>query len=293
VSVQSPVGIVGLGLMGGSLARALTRTPDAPEIVAWSRTPEDLARAREEGVISHAAERAEEVAEAAALLVYAVPLGAILDMIDAHRSIWRTDAVITDVASLKVPVLERVRAVGAQERFVGSHPMTGGEASGFAASRADLYRDVPVWITKDTGNRSARVAVESLWTTLGARPWAVSAEAHDRRMVWVSHLPQLTANALARVLEGESISRDDLGPGGRDMTRLAASSPAVWIDLLTAAGPEVVRSLEALARAIEALTGDLRDGSAGEVTALMEATRRWHGGPAKPHGIAGSEDPPA
>jgi prephenate dehydrogenase len=290
------VGIIGLGLMGGSLARALTGLPEAPEVVAWSRGQDDLERAREEGVIDHAAERAEEVAEAAALLVYAVPLGAILDMIEAHQAIWPPDAFITDVASLKAPLVQRVRAVGAAERFVGSHPMTGGEASGFGASRADLYRGVPVWITEDTGHPSVRIAVESLWTTLGARTRIVSADAHDRRMVWVSHLPQLTANALALVLDGENISRGDLGPGGRDMTRLAASSPAVWIDLLRAAGPEVVGALEALVGALHTLTDDLRGGRAADVTALMEATRRWHGGATERRRAPeapGPEDPPA
>jgi prephenate dehydrogenase len=124
----------------------------------------------------------------------------------------------------------------------------------------------------------------------------VSADLHDRRMVWVSHLPQLTANALALVLDQENISRDDLGPGGRDMTRLAASSPAVWVDLLRAAGPEVVGALDALARAVDTLAHDLRAGRAADVTDLMEATRHWHGGatePRRPPETPGSEDPPA
>jgi len=290
VSLPSPVGIVGLGLMGGSLARALHSLPDAPEVVAWSRTPDDLELARDEGVVEHAAGSAEEVADAAALLVYAVPLGAILEMIAAHRTIWRRDAFVTDVASLKAPIITRVRAVAGTECFVGSHPMTGGEASGFRASRADLYRNVPVWITEDTGGEEARATVESLWTALEAHPRAVRADVHDRRMVWASHLPQLTSNALARVLDDEGMARADLGPGGRDMTRLAASSPAVWIDLLQTAGPEVVRALEALARALETLTRDLREGRAHDVTTLMEATRRWHDATTGPGGERGAGD---
>lgn len=275
MTVPSPIGIVGLGLMGGSLARALSRLPDPPELVAWSRSADDLELARDARVIRQVAASPEEVAESAALVVYAVPLGAILGMLDSHRTLWRPDAVITDVASLKEPLAERARASGVADRFVGSHPMTGGESSGFRAARADLYRDVPVWIARDTGSPTARAAVEALWEAVEARPEPCGAREHDQRMVWASHLPQLTANALARVLAAEGMTRFDLGPGGRDMTRLAGSSAAVWTDLLEAAAPAVSAALESLGRTIHDLAKDLDAGRIDEVAAVMDATRRW------------------
>ena len=277
--VPSPIGIVGLGLMGGSLARALSRLPDPPEVVAWSRNADDLEFARDARVIRHAAGSPEEVAEAAALVVYAVPLGAILGMLDSHRTLWRPDTFVTDVASLKGPLIERARAHGVADRFVGSHPMTGGESSGFRAARADLYRGVPVWITGDTGSPAARTAVEALWEAVEAHPVGCEARDHDQRMVWASHLPQLTANALARVLAAEGVTRADLGPGGRDMTRLAGSSAAVWTDLLEAAAPAVSAALQALGRAIQDLARDLDEGRVENVAAVMDATRRWREAP--------------
>jgi prephenate dehydrogenase len=289
MTVRSPVGIVGLGLMGGSLARALARLPDAPDVVAWSRDRRDLELAREAGVVQHAAATPEEAAAGAALVVYAVPLGAILEMIGTHRRTWPPDAVITDVAGLKTPVLERARAAGVADRFVGSHPMTGAEASGFAAARAGIYQGVPVWITDDTGDPEAHAAVAALWRAVGADPRRVGAEAHDRRMVWASHLPQLASNALAGVLEEHGLARADLGPGGHDMTRLAASSPGVWLDLLDAAGPAVASALEELSRVLERLAADLREGRAADLEAFMDTTRRWTAGGVGPAADRGGE----
>lgn len=277
-SLPSPVGLVGLGLMGGSLARALAAVDDPPDVWAWSRDARDLDEARAEGVVAEVPSSAAEVAEAAALVVYAVPLGAAVTMLGAHRGRWRDDAVITDVASLKAPLVAAARSAGLSGRYVGGHPMAGGEGTGFGASRPDLYRDADVWITTDTGSAEARAVVESVWRAVGSRPRPVEAETHDRRMVWASHLPQLVANALAHVLDGAGLARTDLGPGGRDMTRLAASAPEMWIDLLDESGPRAARALDALGGALHGLARDLREGRTDEIGELMEETRRWTAG---------------
>lgn len=263
--------------MGGSLARALAGLEVPPRILAWSREARDLDAARAEGVVDETPPTAGDVAEAAALVVYAVPLGAALEMVRGHGRLWREDAVITDVAGLKAPLVAAFRSAGAADRYVGSHPMTGSEASGFDASRTGLYRDADVWIATDTGSAKARAAVRSLWHAVGARPSPVEAEVHDRRMVWASHLPQLVANALAHVLEEEGLARSDLGPGGRDMTRLAASSARMWVDLLDVSGLRDARVLDTLGGALHGMARDLRAGRTDEIGELMERTRHWAG----------------
>lgn len=93
--------------------------------------------------------------------------------------------------------------------------------------------------------------------------------------MWASHLPQLTANALAQVLQEQGITRADLGPGGRDMTRLAGSSATVWTDLLKSAAPGVATALDSLGRTLQDVARQLEEGRVGEVAAMMDTTKRW------------------
>ena len=275
MSPTSTVGIVGLGLMGGSLARALHALEDRPSILAWSRERADLDAALRAGVIDYVVDDADVVAASAELVVYATPLRATIQLIEQHRGRWAPDAVVTDVASLKGPIIERVRELGVETRFVGGHPLAGGERSGFGSAEADLYVNARVWLMSETGDEASRDRVAQLWTRVGARPSWTSAAVHDERMVWASHLPQLVSNAISLVLERRGLSRRDLGPGGRDMTRLAGSSPDIWMDLLESSGPADARTLEELARELSELAGHLDEGRHHDLERLMHRTRRW------------------
>jgi prephenate dehydrogenase len=153
--------------------------------------------------------------------------------------------------------------------------MAGSEASGFPASRPDLFEGVPVWIVAEPSAEAHTARVEALWRSLGAVPVQTSAEAHDRLMALVSHLPQLTANSLAAALEDAGISADQLGPGGRDMTRLAASNPAMWAGLFEGAHPDLVRALRAMAGCFESMADALERGDVEVIASLMERTRSW------------------
>ena len=219
------VGIVGLGLMGGSFAWALRRLPEAPRVAAYTRDREEAVRALEERAIDTVAETPDEAASGQDLVLYATPFGVTGDLMSAHRDLWG-DATVTDVASLKAPLLERARRDEYASRYVGSHPMAGSAESGFEAATGDLFVDEAVWVIQGdaTGDRTA--AVESLWTSIGSRVRTVDADVHDHVMVWASHLPQMLATILARTLKGQGLHSTDLGPGGRDMTRLAESSPS-------------------------------------------------------------------
>jgi len=275
---RATVAVIGLGLMGGSLVRALARLPDGPRVLGASPDARDRAGAERIDGVRAAADAREVVAEAD-LVVYAAPLAPILAMLPEHAPLLRSDAVVTDIAGLKRPVVERARRAGLSGRFVGAHPMTGGEASGFESSRDDLFRDAQVWLCGDGGvERRAALRIERFWADVGGRPRWTDPESHDRLMEKVSQLPQLAANALALVLEGARVSPVDLGPGGRDMTRLAESSPGMWRDLLTHTGPEVAELLRELGRRSEELAAYLDAGDADAVAELMARTRRWRTG---------------
>lgn len=273
------VAILGLGLMGGSLARALARLPVPPHVTGWSPDAGEADAAEAAGVVAETADPgprgASDAATEADLVVLATPLGAACALVARLAASLRPEAMLTDVASLKQPILDAVRRAGLLDRWVGAHPMCGAESSGFAASRAELYEDAPVWIVAEGAPESTVAAVEAFWEAVGGHAQRTEAQAHDRLMVGVSHLPQLTANVLARVLADAGVTPDLLGPGGRDMTRLAGSSPSLWRDLVEHAPQSLPAMLREVADGARGLAERIERGDLDAVEAGMAATRRW------------------
>ena len=268
------VGIVGLGLIGGSLARALHVLDHGPRIVAFNRNRDDADRALADGVIDAVAGTVEEAVEGQDLVVYATPLDVAREMMRAHSEGWG-DATVTDVAGLKEPLLRETGELGFAAQFVGSHPMAGGTASGYEASSADLFSGETVFVCGGEAESERIEAVQSMWNAMGARVRPIDADDHDRLMVWASHLPQLISNVVAGAMAEAGLSVKDLGPGGRDLTRLAESSPEVWTSLLEGASEENLRAIESVHSGLDILRAALSEGSLDEVAELMRATREW------------------
>jgi prephenate dehydrogenase len=276
----SRVGIIGLGLMGGSLARGLKTLPTPPHIRALSLDPADLEEGLAAGVVDEGMGDPKTFFDGLDLVAYCTPLNAALHLLEDHRHLLDPGTLITDVVSLKAPVLEKARALDLQTAFVGSHPMVGGERRGFPASSEGLFIDAKVWIVAGEAPPESVARVEEFWTSLGAHGVRVAAEEHDAMMVWISHLPQLTANALARALGEQGIRREDLGPGGKAMTRLSGSAPEMWKDLLEHAPKALPAALEAMEGALFEIRSLIRQGRAEEVAELLRRTRDWYEGEA-------------
>jgi prephenate dehydrogenase len=275
-AIEGPVGVVGLGAVGGSLARALAALPEPPALRGSSRSEADVRAACEAGLLERPCADAAEVAAGVRCLVIAVPLAATEGVLREASATLPADALVLDVGSLQGPPLAEAGRVGLAARFVACHPMAGTEASGFAAARADLFVDAPVWLS--TGLDAAdgvASAAEVFWRALGARPAWIEPEDHDARMVVASHLPQLVANALARVLEQGGLVPGDLGPGGSDMTRLAGSDPDMWRGLLAHSGPQAAALLRLLGRELDGWARALDAQDLDEIVRLMDETRRW------------------
>jgi len=273
--VTSRVAVIGLGLMGGSLARALKRLDEPPFVLGSDLTAGrgDLARAA--GAVDELCERPLDAVATADVVVYATPLPVTLDLLGQHLEGFRPDALVTDVASLKGPIKERIVALGLSAQWVGAHPMGGAEQSGFEASRADLYAGARVWLTAAVGDHPMGPRSEALWRSVGGVPAWTDADAHDARMASVSHLPQLLANALAAALAEEGLLRGDLGPGGLDMTRLAGSSPDLWLPLLEASAHRLAPALRELAGSLDDLADVLDSHDLSAVQTFMARTRAW------------------
>lgn len=267
--------VLGLGLMGGSLARGVSSLELADRVTGWSpRSTERDAALTTRAVTLAAADWREAVADAD-VVILAIPLDPAVELLGALGQATPKRATLTDVVSLKAPLEAAARRAGLAERWVGCHPMTGGESSGFWASRADLYQGARVWTVPGGASTEHLRRVERLWRGLGAETDVIDADDHDRLMALASHLPQLVSNALAGVLGEKEIDADELGPGGRDMTRLAASSPDVWLDLLARSSPELVDGLRAMGGELTRMADLVETLDLAALEALMRRTRIW------------------
>lgn len=219
------------------------------------------------GALDEACPTVQRALADADLAVVAVPLGALADGVRATLSVAPADCVVTDVGSTK-----RLVAGIDDERFVGGHPLAGAEASGVQHAREDLFQDAVWYLTPHAG--SSGVLFERLHRALagiGARPAAIEAEAHDRLMAAVSHLPHVLANVLVGEAAGASAGETmpATGPSFRDATRVAGANPELWADILMANADTLVGVLDdALGRLAEVRTA-LDDGDHAAVLALQ------------------------
>lgn len=281
--------IVGLGLIGGSIARALRAVPDdaasaagTPSVAAWSPRSDAPRRAQADGVIDDAPPTLQATIGGADLVVLAPPPQACLRLLDdlagELRGTLDPDATLTDVASTKAAIVGRADALGLP--FVGGHPMAGREQAGFEASLADLFRDRPWVVVPGRHARPADVArVEWLARACGARPLRLTGDEHDAAVAAISHVPLVLSAALAGGVAGRT--RDDLGTewrtarglaagGWRDMTRLARGDAAMGAGIAATNRVPLARGLRLVRAEIEAWLAELESGDDPELVGRLE-----------------------
>ncbi len=234
------IALLGFGLIGGSIARALGAAPDrdAWSVTAWSPSGRGPAQAARDGVVTRSARTPEEALDGVQLVVLAAPPTATLDLVDRLggplRSVLDPGTVVTDVASTKGAIVAAAARHGL--RFVGGHPMAGRETSGYGSSTAELFGGRP-WVVApaDPTDAAATLAVETLAVACGAQPVRLDAAAHDGLVAAISHLPLVLAAALVESVAGTAdepradwhAARDLAASGWRDMTRLARGDAAM------------------------------------------------------------------
>lgn len=271
---MSAAGILGLGLIGGSLAHDLTAA--GWRVLGEDRDPETLRAARSAGAIAD--RLTPDALPSLDLLILALPVRSAVQRVRrlAEEVDPRWELVVTDVGSTKRSIVAAAEDTHLATRFVGSHPMAGSQESGWSSARAGLFRDRTVWMCPTRSSEPGAVAaVEALWREVEAEPRRMEPDAHDRLLARTSHLPQLTATALASVLARAGIAPDELGPGGRDATRLAGSDPEMWTDIALDNQDEIAPALESMAREFAELAQHVRSGNAGAIHARLAAGRTW------------------
>jgi prephenate dehydrogenase len=259
--------IVGLGLMGGSLARALAAR--GARVLGHDRNEAHLDAALRSGAVHESLGGDLAGVESAEVVLLALPVDASIELMPALGASVAGARLVMDVGSTKRSIVAAAHAAGLGARFVGAHPLTGSHRSGWGVSQATLFEGARVFLcpTASTTPETMQLA-ESLWRELRAGTETIDAAEHDEQMAWRSHLPHLLSTALAVTLRDAGIRRSALGPGGRDMTRLAGGSPAMWTAIVEDNRTAIVEALDACDVQLRQLRAAL---DAGDI----ETARQW------------------
>ena len=272
--LQGPVRIVGAGLLGASIGLALRER--GVDVILADSSPSNLTLA-----VDYGAGRRAAVGDEPELIVVCVPPDVTATTVAAELTAY-PDALVTDVASVKLAPLEELRALGADtSRYLGSHPMAGRERGGAVSARADIFVGRP-WVLAGHDDISYRRAapIEDLALDLGAVPIEMDAAAHDRSVALVSHVPQVVASLLAARLRSAPDEAVGLsGQGLRDTTRIASSAPELWVQILAANAVPVSGILTELRDDLDAVIAALDDlDASGSRRAIAEALANGNSG---------------
>jgi prephenate dehydrogenase len=269
------LGVIGLGAIGGSIARQAKRA-GIEQVLGWSPDTAERAAAAREGALDDSPARAEDIARRADLLILAAPPAANLELLATLTPLLRHGALATDVSSVKRPIVERAAARGLGARFAGSHPLAGTHRRGFEASRAELFRGAVVYVTPvPDGEAAAREIVHCWQSVFEAQPVVIDAARHDAQVALASHLPQAVASLLGRVLADRLPPGASLGPGARDATRLAASEPGLWTEILLMNRDLLLPEVRALRGPLQELERALETGDAAALRGWLERGSTW------------------
>ncbi|GMV46970.1 MAG: prephenate dehydrogenase [Pseudomonadota bacterium] len=297
------LGVIGCGLMGGSFALALRRAGLVGRVVGYSKSPSTTERARRLGVIDAAAESALLAVSGSDIVIIAVPVAATEGTFRAIRHLVEPGVLFMDVGSTKRDVVDAARRA-LRERvaaFVPAHPIAGKEASGIEHADAGLYAGRHVIITPLPQTAPALVQkATDVWSAIGAQVLRMTPENHDAAFAAVSHLPHLLAFAYFNAVVNQPAGREYLqlaGPGFRDFTRIAASSPDMWRDILLANREEVLKQAQRFRHVLGALEAALGNSNAQALEGLIrqaaEGRSGWQmGAPRVPGGTGANGTPP-
>jgi prephenate dehydrogenase len=264
------VAVLGLGLLGGSVALAARQKGVAACVAGATRRRDVLEAALRTGAIDEAGDF-EQAVRGADLVVLATPLFAMGEMLGRVAPQLRAGALVTDVGSVKQTLAATLPGLlPPGVRYVGSHPMAGSHRRGFEEARADLFEGAACVVT-ECDDPEARERICAFWRSLGARVVLRDSATHDCEVAWVSHVPHALAFAFAGALKLAPPGAGDVsGAGFRDFTRIARSDPGLWGDILTA-------NRAALAGPLQSLTEALADLSRAVESGESDAVGRWIG----------------
>lgn len=269
------VTVVGCGLIGGSIVKALRDRRAASAIGGVDRADVLLhARPYVDLAAPSGSSDARELVAESDIVVFAIPVASIVREIPWALDAARAGAVVTDTGSLKMPMIDAAARHSKGVQFVGGHPMAGREIGGFAASSAALFEQTRWFVTQSAASDGGAIArVTELVRAVGAEPVVIAPEEHDRAMAYVSHVPQLVASALYGAA-ADAGALETAGQGFRDMTRIAGGPAAIWRDIFEGNRDGVAKALADLLEPLNRLRDAFAQEREGGLTAALEVLER-------------------
>jgi prephenate dehydrogenase len=270
------LGLIGCGLMGGSFALAMKRAGLVKRVVGYSKSPSTTERARSMGVIDVEAPSALLAVSGADIVLLAIPVSATEATFKAIKHLVTPQMLVMDVGSTKRDVIDAGRRALREQigSFVPAHPIAGKEVAGVENADADLFAGKQVILTPIERTLTGQLQrAQELWTKLGCRVQQMSPEGHDAAFAAVSHLPHLIAFALMNAIAGQPAGPDFLalaGPGFRDFTRIAASDPEVWRDIMISNREELLAQSKVFQRNLQALELMISSGNSEALEGLID-----------------------
>lgn len=266
------VAVIGLGLMGGSVARALIAR--GVRVLGYDSNAAHLDGAGREGV-TPLSPSLDDVGEADTIVI-AVHGDSSIEFLEALGRAGKHARLITDVGSTKQRIVSSAEKLELASRFVGSHPLAGDHQSGWGASREDLFENQIVYLCPTAKSDPATIELaRSFWSLLGATTVQIDATAHDELLAWTSHLPHVVSTALATALGQKGIARDQLGRGGRDVTRLAGGSVEMWTAILLENAPAIGEAFAGVERELAEVRDALRTNDRTRLNEIFRQAREW------------------
>jgi prephenate dehydrogenase len=287
------IAVIGLGLLGGSVAMAAKLREIAATVVGVTRRPETLEAALRDGAVDQAGSDIAEGVRGAELVVLATPVFAMAEVLRKAAPHLGEGALVTDVGSVKGLLAGRLPGILPPDAtYVGSHPMAGSHQVGFSHARADLFEGAACIVAPTAGTPRGPVErVSAFWSALGARVLERDPTVHDAEVGWVSHVPHAIAFAFAHALDAAPAGAGEVrGSGFRDFTRIARSDPELWADILVSNREAVAGSLQEVVQRVTALARALEKADTAAIQQFLAVARERlaHG---TNHARSGGENP--
>ena len=270
---QKNIAILGIGLMGASLALGLKKRGFTGRILGYARREETRLQALESGVVDKVFDDPSEAVREADIVVICVPIWTIAKLAGQIVPVLKPGAVVTDVGSTKSELLKTMEPLfkNSAARFVGSHPIAGSEKTGIEAGDPDLYQGRLTVVCPSEGAS----AISNLWKAVGSEVVEMSPEEHDAMLASTSHLPHMDAAALARSVAGGDPARkaDFCGTGFKDTTRVASGSADMWVDIIDTNRAALEAELDRFHEELRGLIQILRGGNQADIRNWLEDAR--------------------
>lgn len=275
---KNKIGIIGLGLIGGSIARSLKRNGRNYILSAWDKDKEMLDQARRDGVIDCAVENLESGFQDIDILFFCVPVYAMKSILQKLLPSLSPGCILSDVGSTKGDVLSLVKELDLEKRFIGGHPLAGSEKSGYPSSKANLFENAYYCITPTESSSQENLDdIKTIINDMGAIPLVLSSEEHDRATAAISHVPHVVAALLVNMvghLDGPENHMKTLAAGGfKDITRIASSSPELWAGICLSNREVILNTLASLENLLHTFEKDLKEGEQFGIQSFFKSAR--------------------